>query len=423
MTKPSVLFINRVYPPQRGASGCVLRDLARGFADDGWRVTILTTGPDRRKESEGDFTVIRLRTRGRKRDLFYFALIWLRLLWAALKVPRHDLVVTMTDPPLLVVAGKHIAQFKKSHHIHWCQDLYPDILPCLGLRIPAGQMRFFTKLSRKAMKSCDKIVAVGRCMAKKLTRGGMDPRRVAVIPNWPDQELLPRQDGDTRKPRKIRKLENASGARPFDELLKDGTDRKFRVLYSGNLGRAHPYETILDAAGMLAADHPEIEFVFVGDGFNFTRLAHERARRGLENVRLLPYQPLSRLREVMESGDVHLISMKQDVSGLIVPCKLYAALTVGRPCVLIGPDDCETAQVINDFKAGSIVPQGDAAGLAAVIKTFRFDSDAWFAAYEGATKAGQVFVPAESIRAWAKRARDVVGAPAAAPHDQYSKAA
>ncbi|MCB9990641.1 MAG: glycosyltransferase family 4 protein [Rhodospirillales bacterium] len=407
--KPSVVFINRVYPPLRGATGRMLRDLARAFAEEGWSVTVVTTGPKARRDYDGPIRLVRVRAPVRAKKASSYIRVWFSLFWAALNQPKHDLVVTMTDPPLLVVAGRILASLKRSRHMHWCQDLYPDILPALGLRVKDSRMRFYQKLSRKAMKRCDKVVTIGRCMAKKLTHSGVEPGKVAVIPNWPDYELLPPEgfSSEARR-RRVRQINGAKGARPFDLLLTDGASRKFRVLYSGNLGRAHPIDTVLGAAAILNEEHPEIEFVFVGDGPNYERLAAERSKRGLENVRLLPFQPASRLRELMESGDLHLITMKHESAGMLVPCKLYGALAVGRPCILVGPDDCETAQVIHDFKAGVIVPQGDARRLAEEIKRFRFSADDWFAAHEGASEAGRVFVPKESMDAWIRRAKDIV---------------
>jgi len=400
--RPSVVFLNRVYPPVRGATGRVLRDLARAFAEDGWNVTVVTAGPRAQKDYDGPIRIIRVKAPVRVKRVWSYFSVWVKLFWAGLNLPKHDLVVTMTDPPLLVVAGRMLTVLKGSRHIHWCQDLYPDILPVLGLKMPESRMRFFKQLSRRSMKKCDKIVTIGRCMAKQLTHGGIDPGRVAVIPNWPDHELR------TPVTRPVRKIGGAKGARPFAQLLTDGQERKFRVLYSGNIGRAHPVETILDAAAILMKGHPEIEFVFVGDGPNFDRLAQERARLGLDNIRLLPFQPASRLRELMESGDLHLITMKHESAGMLVPCKLYSAMAVGRPCILVGPEDSETARVIDDFSAGTVVPQGDASRLAAEIRRYCTNSDDWFKAHEGAVEAGRVFVPEQSMNAWIKRAHDVV---------------
>ena len=400
--KPTVIFFNRVYPPLRGATGRMLRDLAHGFARDGWDVTVVTTGPQSRRERDGGVRVIRLGTGGgNRKNIFFYGIIWLRLFFAGLMLPRHDLIVTMTDPPLYVIAGRMLARIKKTRHINWCQDLYPDLLPALGIHLPNSVMQWFKVQSRRAMKSCDKVVVIGRCMAKHLTHSGLDPRRIAVIPNWPDFELGAAVQTFTQH-----KIINVENARPYSELFKD-TDPKFRVLYAGNMGRAHPVNTILDAAGILGEQYPDIEFVFVGEGPAFDRLAQERARRGLENVRFLPWQPSNRLREMMESGDIHLISINHEAAGLLVPCKLYSALAVARPCILIGPTESEAARVIGDFHAGSIVAQGQAEHLAQIISSYRTDSEKWFNAHVGAEKAGGVFVPEESIKAWIERARDI----------------
>ncbi|HRK98122.1 MAG TPA: glycosyltransferase family 4 protein [Alphaproteobacteria bacterium] len=424
MKKPSVLFINRVYPPFRGATGRVLRDLAHAFARDGWDVTVLTTGLSSGEVMDGSVRVRRLSSKGAKTVAAYFW-VWLRLLFTALVMPRHNMVVTLTDPPMLVVAGRILARFKRSSHIHWCHDLYPDILPVLGLKLPLRVMNFLKATSRRAMKSCDRVVVVGRCMAKHLAFTGLDMSKVTIIPNWPDLELSSltlqqiRQGGtvDTAKqalsPIRINGAANgnfaarARGAlnkRPF--FLDDSP--KFRILYAGNLGRAHPVSTILDAAAMLSPDHPEVEFVFVGDGPGYDRIANERARRGLDNIRLLPAQPVSRLKELMESGDVHLISMKHEAAGMLVPSKLYAALAAGRPCVLIGPDHTETARVIREYGAGAVVEQGNAKKLASELLKLRLDGDVWFAAMTGARRAGKDFAPNHSISSWIRSARDTI---------------
>lgn len=382
----------------------MLRDLAHGFARDGWDVTVVATGPQRRKERDGGVGVIRLPVRsGRRRGVLFYSILWLRMLLAGLLLPRHDLVISMTDPPLFVMAGCMIARMKKSRHINWCQDLYPDLLPSLGIHLPERMLQALKIRSRRAMKSCDKVVVIGRCMARHLTHSGLDPQRIAVIPNWPDAELSGAEVRAFTAGKAFPSIENA---RPYSELFKD-SEPKFRVLYAGNMGRAHPVGTILDAAEIISERFSDIEFVFVGEGPAFDRLAQERTRRGLENMRFLPWQPANRLRELMESGDVHLISINPDAAGLLVPCKLYSALAVARPCILIGPVESEAARVIGDFHAGSIVAQGQGEHLAHIIASYRTDGEKWFRAHEGAGKAGGIFVPEESIKAWIERARNI----------------
>lgn len=404
LTKPSVLLINRVYPPARGASGRVLRDLAREMARAGWQVTVLTTGSKTFSEKDGGINVFRVKAKPDPRGFFAYARILTRLYFAAMSQPRHDLVITLTDPPLLVTIGRRFAKKKRCSHMHWCHDLYPDLFPSIGVNMPDFIMKSLSRTARRSMNKSGKVIAVGRCMGKYLAHTGVETGRISVIPNWPDQEMI-----DTNRRQRandVRIKENVSNARPADQLIRDPSPR-FRILYAGNIGRAHPMNTILSAAEVLS-EHKEIEFAFVGDGPNHDRLASERSRRGLQNVKLLPFQPASLLKDLMESGDLHLVSMRNDAAGLLVPCKVYSALAAARPIIYIGPDDTEVARIIKDYGCGAIVPQGDGHTLAQAIMYFRNEPNAWFDAHQGAEAAAQDCRPVKSILSIMKEAENTI---------------
>ena len=404
MRRPTILFMNRVYPPVRGATGRVLKDLARSFAHEGWHVTIISSGPDAGETREDGIRIIRVKGAEKPSGSVAYIWVWLKMLILALRLKRRHILVTMSDPPLLVYAGYIISKIKGSRHINWCHDLYPEVAPVLGINLSAYKMRFFTKLRRKSMNDCDKVIVSGRCMAKYLTSDGLDTRKIAMVPNWPDLELTdPEMIDEQGAPYEPQEFD---GLRPFEKQLK--TNQRFRILYAGNIGLVHPIDTILDAAQKLEEQDSDVEFVFVGDGARFDFIVEERARRGLDNIRLLPYQPISQLREVLESGDVHLISMKEDAAGFVVPSKLYAALAVARPSIFIGPEQSETAKVIHDFETGEVVAQGDVEGLVNAITKYRENGAAWFEAHRGAVNARDVFTPQGSIEAWMEKAWDVV---------------
>lgn len=408
-TAPSILFINRVYPPDRGATGRLLCDLAQGFARHGWRVSVLCSGSHSCVEQDGPVTVRRVGTPGRCRSALGGAWALTLLALAALRAPKADVVVTLTDPPLLVLGGRLAAFFKRVKHIHWCQDLYPDLLPVLGYRIPQFFLDRLQIWSRSALRSCDRVVAIGRCMARHLTQGGLDPRKIEILPNWPDLDLVyVAPEPSSAQPRTTRA--SPASIRPWDRLLKDES-RKFRVLYAGNIGKAHPFESFLDAAEIVAARYPEIEFVFVGDGKGHEALAAERARRGLTNIRQLPWQPVDQLRALMESGDVHMVSMKPEAVGMLVPSKIYSAIAVGRPCIFVGPHGSESARVLSDYRAGVTVPPGNPALLADTVIRYRLSSNDWFLAQEGAVRALQAHLPEDTIRQWVDLAHAVTGFP------------
>jgi glycosyltransferase involved in cell wall biosynthesis len=401
---PVAVFINRVYPPQRGATGSLLRELTRSMAEKGWKVTVVTSAPEARLQKDGKVEIIRVGAPASARSAIGTLKIWWRLFREGLKQPAPDLLVTMTDPPMLIIAGNILSRIKKSAHIHWCQDLYPDLLPVIGVKLPKMLQKILSLLATRALRKADRIIVIGRCMARKISEKGVDTRRISMIPNWPDEEL---EDSTLRATWKRKKIRKVKVARNFKDLFRDD-EPKFRILYAGNLGRAHPVGTILEAAGMLAGDYPEIEFVFVGDGPGQDRLAQERAKRQLNNIRLLPYQPADRLRQVLESGDVHIVSMRHEAAGMLVPCKIYSALAAKRPVIFVGPVHCEAARIINDYHAGAVIPQGQAALLAEAIRHYREDANLWFEAREGAIEAGRLFVPEQSISAWTERAEDAV---------------
>ena len=388
----------------RGATGRVLCDLAKSFAREGWHVTVVTSGPKGGETREDGVRIMRVKGPAKPGGAMSYMWVWFKMMILALRLKKRHVLVTMSDPPLIVYAGHIVTKFKKCHHINWCHDLYPEVMPALGMKTPNYLMRFFTKLRRKAMNKCDKVIVSGRCMAKYLTKDGLDARKIAMVPNWPDLELtdpeMVNAEGDiVVKP-------EVDGLRPFEKQLK--TQQRFRILYAGNIGLVHPIDAILDAAQKLEEEGSDVEFVFVGDGPRFEDIVKERAERRLDNIRLMPYQPIARLREVLESGDVHLISLKDEAAQFVVPSKLYAALAVARPCILIGSKQSETAKVIRDFETGCVVAQGDVDGLVEAIKKYRENGEAWFEAHRGAVNARDVFTPQESIEAWMEKAWDIV---------------
>ena len=406
--KPSILLINRVYPPARGATGRMMQDLSRALVENGWRVTVLSAvdnKQDKKKNKSKDEAlpeeqtsqinqqVIKANLKGK--SMLGYGLIWWRLLSKARRLPKHDVVLTMTDPPMMVYLGRLVARRKKSKHVHWCQDMYPDLLPALKVKLPKIIVGTLNGLSLKSLKKADQIVTIGQCMKTRIQHKGVNANKIKFIPNWADFEVIsPSADGNhLNLPEKI-----TAAARKPEEMFRDNSP-KFRVLYAGTIGRAHPMRVILDAASILA-EHKEIEFTFVGDAGAHSVLANERAKRGLENIKFIPFQPIEKLRRVMESGDLHLVTMRQEAAAMLVPCKFYSGLMVGRPTIFAGPENTEIADVIHQYECGTVVSPTDGHALAEAIYQYRTDGDVWFNAQEGALQAAQAYHPSRSLQDW-----------------------
>ena len=360
---PSILFINRVYPPDSGATGRVLEHAARGFAEAGWDVTVLTTASSREsvgEEMREGIRIVRVGILFSKKNLIAralgYALMIPGLLLKALILPRHDVVVTKTDPPMLAVVGPVIQWVKGSRLIHWAQDLYPEVAEECGV-LPkggalAGTLRYF---STRAIRSHDLILAVGRCMAGRLVARGIPGESIRVMPNAGiEGDILP-------VPR---------GKSAF--RTTHGIGDEFIIMYSGNMGRAHEFSTVLKAAHILKeSGEKQILFLFVGEGPEEIPLRDAVAGLDLGNIRFLPPQSSADLSESLGMGDLHLVTMKEGMSGLVVPSKFYGVMAAARPILFVGSPESEVAQVILENRIGEVIAPGESEKLASTILHYR----------------------------------------------------
>lgn len=387
MTKPSVLIINRAYPPDFGATGQMAYDLVRHLSQKGHRVGILTTGAQAGTEKSGHITIYRVKAVKSHKKWYGFLVLWLRLWRKSSNLKYYDVVISLTDPPMLSVIGAKGAKKNKARHIHWCHDVYPDLFSPLGVKLPNFILSKIQVKSRQVMKKCDTIVTVSHCMAKHLDKTGVTNSDLRTIPNWSATEF--HHQLKKKAPKVVEKNK---------PMLRDDS-AKFRVLYAGHIGRSHVVKPIIDACEILK-DNNEIEFTFVNQKDAHEQLSHERSKRELHNLKLVPLQPLHNIAPIIESGDIHLVSMRENVEGLLLPCKFFAALAVARPVIFVGPSNNDIADIITTYKMGTIISPDDAQGLAEAIYHYRMDSNAWFIAQEGAIEAAKKYNAHQSLKMW-----------------------
>ena len=269
-----------------------------------------------------------------------------------------DVIVAKTDPPLLSVLAAIIAKIRGARLINWLQDLFPEVAQQLGVAgAPARPLFDFLRLLRnQSLRAAATNVVLGRQMEKALEREGIASEQITVVPNWSDGNLL--------KP--VSSQENALRTRwnlGSNEIV---------VGYVGNFGRVHEFDTILDAmtlhqerAALATADDAtkSIVFLLVGGGAQRASIEREVATRKLSNVRLHPYQPTELLAQTLSAADIHLISLRPEMEGLIVPSKFYGIAAVARPTIFIGSTKGEIARLVEQAKCGLTVEPGNAARL------------------------------------------------------------
>jgi glycosyltransferase involved in cell wall biosynthesis len=351
---PRILLVNRVYWPSTEATAQLLTDLAEGLAGRGWDVHVLAAGES--STVRHGVTLHRTGTPDRHTGLVSRAVGYRRFLRAvrtrlpALARPG-DVVVALTDPPLLGTVIAETLDGRDVAVVQWIQDIYPEIAavhfgPIAGLLLVGWRGRRNRAWSRSA--AC---VTLGEDMAREVAATGVTPDRLAILPNWAPRELdVPAGPAEVAA---CRERWQAGG--------------RFVVVYSGNLGRVHEFATILDAAERLRADK-DIVLRFVGRGPQWSRVADAVTRRELTNVVLQPPVPRAELGAMLAAADAHLVTLRTVYGRLVYPSKLAGVLAAGRPALFVGPAGGDIARLLHDSDCGAAFAPGSGAALAETIR-------------------------------------------------------
>lgn len=375
MTALRICFFNRSYHPDLAATGQLLTELAEDLVRGGHEVWVVAGPPLAsgsgsaprvpgwalfRRETHHGVRILRARgTTFRPRRfagrvanyVSYFACACV----AGLRVPRMDVVVSLTDPPIIGLAALLTAWRGGARFVFLCQDVFPEVASLVEDFHSRAVNRFLDRVSRLLIRRADRIVAVGETMRERLISGkGADPRKVAVIHNWADCAAI------------------APGSRANPFAVSHGLTRQFVVMHSGNVGLSQDLDTLLDAAARLTP-YPDIVVVVVGDGTRRDRLEARARARGLDNVRFLPYQPRETVKDSFASADVFVVSLKSGLAGYIVPSKLYGILAAGRPYVAAVEESSEVTAITRTYGCGLLAEPGDGEDVARKILALHRD--------------------------------------------------
>jgi colanic acid biosynthesis glycosyl transferase WcaI len=349
-----VIFVNRVYWPSTEATAQLLTDLAESLAARGWDVHVIAAGHDTTPRRHG-VTIHRTGAGERHGGLVSRALNFRRFQAAARDQlaavsRRGDVVVAMTDPPLLASHLAPVARRLSLPLVCWIQDIYPEIA-AVHFGPVAGW--FASPLRRQrdaAWRDAAACVTLGDDMRQTVLAQGVAPERVQLIANWAPRELQ-------RSPP------------PADVAARRaawGASDQFVVGYSGNLGRVHEFSTVLEAATLLK-DVPKVLFALVGRGPRFEEVAREARARGLRHVHLLPPEPRERLPAALAAADAHLVTLQPAYAPLVYPSKLAGVLAAARPVLHVGPPDGDIARLLRREACGATFAPGEARALADTI--------------------------------------------------------
>ncbi len=358
--KPTWLVLCQVYPPDPAAVGQHMADVTEELARRGYRVLVLTSDrgyddPSIRytgHEERRGVTVRRLpySSYGKRRLFARFLGGLLYTLQAAVigcSERKVCSVLVTTVPPIAPLAALFVSRITGASINYWVMDVHPDQAEALGVvRAGSPAARLLDRMNRWVLARARRVIVLDRFMASRVMQKRDVGRKVSVIPPWPVVQIKEVIDHDVNP---YRTREQLGG--------------KFVVMYSGNHGLANPVTTVIQAAERLE-DLENLVFLFVGGGIGKAEVEASSS----SNIRSLPYEPLENIANSLSAADLHVVSVGEKAVGIVHPCKVYGAMAVGRPILLLGPEECHVTDI---FKLGDIgwhVRHGDIDGAEAVLR-------------------------------------------------------
>jgi glycosyltransferase involved in cell wall biosynthesis len=356
--KPRVLVLNQYYWPGIEATAQLLTELCEALAKD-MEVKVVTGvlhGHEEllRRVSHNGVEIVRVPSTSFERSKIlarasnYASYLTNALLWAT-RGRRPDVVLCMTDPPIVANIALLVARRYRAPLVVISQDVFPEIAVQLKRLQNPVLMSLLRGLVGLYLRRADRIVAIGEAMRTRLEEKGAHPDRLRVIPNWVDTKRL----GPLDK------------ANPW--ARNSGLDKKFVVMHSGNVGHAQDLDSLVRAATFLR-DLDDLRIVIIGTGARHSELVALVELLAVEQVQFLYYQSRGVLPQSLSAADVHVVGLAPGLAGYVVPSRLYGILAVARPVIVAADAESETAQVVERVGCGVVVPPGRPELLARAIR-------------------------------------------------------
>ena len=394
-------MLNQYYWPGVEATAHLLSELCEALADE-FDVTVVTgtvPGDERTGHAERNgVEIVRVgstaydRSKLSLRAVNYLTYLGLSFV-EGLRAPKPDVVLCMTDPPVIANVALVLAKRFGVPLVVVTQDVFPEVAVALKRLDNQALVTALRLATRIYLERADRVVAIGETMQERLATKGADPQRVVVIPNWVDAEDL--------------------GPRPRDNAWarEHGLADRFVVMHSGNIGHAQDRDSLIRAATFLR-DLDDLRIVLIGGGARREELKELARVLEVDHVVFMGYQPRDVLADSLSSADVHVVGLARGLAGYVVPSRLYGVMAVGRPVIAAAEDSSETAKVVRKADAGLVVPPGRPELLAQAIRR-AYDGELDLAAMGEQARA---FVAAEgdsrvAIGRYRSLLRELVGRP------------
>jgi len=369
-----IAIVNQFYAPDISAAAHLAASLAEDRARRGDEVTVVTSrggyvpaSAIERQSSTTNPKVYRLWTpllgKGTAvRRAADYATFYALAAWRMTTLPRQDLIILLTTPPFIGWTG--VLHRLLHHHaklLLWNMDCYPEVMVRSGLLKADGvASRLMRAANRALFRRLAHLVCLDTAMIDLLEseyRISQVRLPVTLIPNWEPEALFPRN----------------AVHEPWPEAESLGLKDRFVILYLGNGGVGHEFETVIAAARRLRSE--PVMFLFVGGGKHWARIRAAKERYRLDNVVLHGYVEKQQTRSVMAAADCALITLRDEMLGVMSPSKLHSNLAAGLPIIYVGPRKSNVDDAIERFACGVSLRHGDVDDFVSSVRRFMEDSN------------------------------------------------
>ena len=373
-----ITLVNQFYVPDIAPTAHLTASLAEHLAGLGHEVTVVASAGGYSADAKGKDSPGRRGDAGDKgvrvkriwtpklgkanlvKRLADYAAFYMGAFWTVAALPRQDVIVSLTTPPFVAwSAVLHRFLKRGTRIVLWNMDCYPEAPERAGMIKPDGLVSKTLQLfNRKLFKRLDHLISLDTAM-QELLLGRYAPKGrelpTSIVPNWERADFFP--DGAEHE--------------PWEGIERLGLDGKFVVLYLGNMGVGHDFATALDAAERMKDD--SVAFLYIGGGKRKDEVAAEAQRRGLSNVVVHSYVPKDQTPGVMASASCALITLRENMLGVMSPSKLHANLAMRLPVAYVGPPKSNVDDAIERFGCWLSVREGDVDGLVEYVRTLAGD--------------------------------------------------
>ena len=361
-----------------GAPAARAVELARHWARAGHDVTVLTGFPNHptgvvpeewrprlrnlvyREDVEG-IRVVRtwllpLPNRKAHERMLNYGSFCVSAAWRGMELSRPDVVIA-TSPQLLVgLSGWWISFWKRAPFVFEVRDLWPESLSAVGMGTENSLLhRILGKIAGFLYRKADRVVVVTPAFKEHLIRHWeLSGEKISVVENGVERSLF------------------APEAAEADLKERLGLKDKFVAAYIGTMGMAHGLGTLIDAAGKLNHNHPDICFLLVGEGADKERIQIIVRERQLSNVTFVGQQPREKIPAFIGASDVCLVLLKKtELFKTVIPTKMLEFMSCAKP-VILGVEG-QARQVLDEARAGITIEPENAEALAEAIRRLKSD--------------------------------------------------